>query len=307
MIDKKFMSNVWSAAPTPYTEDWKIDEESIQRLADHHYNMGVRGVFIGGTSGEGPWLTDDMRYRLAAATAKANAGRIATALQITDNSAERMIENLKKYTDSGIDMVVIAPPFFTLNLTQEYIYDMYAKVIDASRIPVGIYHRPGAQKVEAATVAKLAELQKVVTVKDSVCTAEDTECLLAARDALRSQKEFYAYYGNEFDCVTPALKKYDGMMVGGGCFNARMVKAVFETAQSGRIEEAKALQERLNNLMYDVFGGKDISCWLAGQKQILVELGIFRTNKCIINYHLTEECAANIKTAMAKEKEFLCD
>lgn len=305
MIEKKNMSNVWSAAPTPYTEDWKIDEDSIQRLADHHYKMGVRGVFIGGTSGEGPFLPDNMRHQLAVATVKANAGRIATALQITDNSAVRMIENLKKVADTGIDMAVIAPPFFTLNLTQEYIYDMYAQVIEASPIPIGLYHRGNNPKIEAATLVKIAALPKVLTVKDSVCTPKDSTCLLRARDELRANKDFYAYYGNEFDCVTPAILGYDGMMVGGGCFNARMVKQVFETAKAGKIEEAKVLQERLNNLMFDVFGGQNISCWLAGQKQIMVELGIFRMNKCIINYQLTKECAAKIKVAIKREKEFL--
>ncbi len=307
MIEKKFMSNVWSAAPTPYTDDWKIDEGSIHRLAEHHYNMGVRGVFIGGTSGEGPWLPNSKRIELAKATVIANNGRIATTFQITDNSAERMIENIEMLADTGIDMVVIAPPFFSLNFTQAYIYDMYAKVIDASPVPVGLYHRNGNPKIEAETIAKLAELPKVLTLKDSVNTAEDTECLIAARDALRNKKDFYVYCGNEFDCVTPALKNYNGMMVGGGCFNARMVKTIFETAKSGKIEEAKTLQDRLNKLMFDVFGGKNISCWLAGQKQLLVELGIFRTNKCIINYQLTDECAAKLKTAMEREKEFLLD
>ena len=307
MMDKKFMSSVWSAAPTPYTENWEIDTDSIKRLAEHHYNMGVRGVFIGGTSGEGPFLPDTKRIELAKATIAANNGRIATSFQITDNSAERMIENIGKLVDTGIDMVVIAPPFFSLNLTQDYIYDMYAKVIEASPLPVGIYHRPGNPKIEAATIAKLAELPKVLTLKDSVCTAEDSECLIAARDAVRSHKDFYAYYGNEFDCITPALKGYDGMMVGGGCFNARMVKTIFEMAKDGKVEEAQALQERLNNLMYDTFGGKNISCWLAGQKQLLVELGIFTTNKCIINYKLTPECAAKLKEAMQREKEFLVD
>ena len=306
MFDSKFMSSVWSAAPTPFKADGSIDEAAIQRLADHHFAMGVGGVFIGGTSGEGPWLPNAMRVQLAKATVKANAGRIATAFQITDNSAERMIENLKMLADTGIDIAVIAPPFFALNAKQDYLYDMYAKVIDASPLPIGIYHRKGgAVAVDVETVAKLVELPKVVSVKDSSGTPDDGKVLIAARNALRGKKQLYVYNGNEFDCVTPAQMGYDGMMVGGGCFNARMTKAIFELAKSGKIDEAKALQERMNDLMFDVFGGKEIACWLAGQKQIMVDLGVFSTNKCIINYQLTPSCAAAIKTAMQREKEFI--
>ena len=134
---------------------------------------------------------------------------------------------------------------------------------------------------------------------------DDGKVLIAARNALRGKTQLYVYNGNEFDCVTPAQMGYDGMMVGGGCFHARMTKAIFELAKAGKIDEAKALQERMNDLMFDVFGGKEIACWLAGQKQIMVDLGVFSTNKCIINYQLTPSCAAAIKTAMQREKEFI--
>ena len=306
MLDSKYMTSVWSAAPTPYKADGSLDIDAINRLADHHYDMGVGGVFIGGTSGEGPWMPNAMRVELAKATVKANAGRIATTFQITDNSAERMIENLKMLADTGIDAAVIAPPFFALNTTQDFLYDMYAKVIDASPLPIGIYHRKGgAVNVDVETVAKLVALPKVISVKDSSGSVDDAKVLLAARDAIAAEKKIYIYNGNEFDCVTPGTLGCDGMMVGGGCFNARMTKAIFELAKAGKVEEAKALQDRMNNLMFDVFGGKNIACWLAGQKQIMVDLGVFGTNKCIINYQLTPACAEAIKAAMDREREFV--
>ena len=57
--------------------------------------------------------------------------------------------------------------------------------------------------------------------------------------------------------------------------------------------------------MYDVFGGRDIQCWLAGEKQLMVELGVFTTNRCIINYRLTPECAAALKGALDRERDWL--
>ena len=57
--------------------------------------------------------------------------------------------------------------------------------------------------------------------------------------------------------------------------------------------------------MYDCFGGPSISCWLAGEKQMLVELGIFQTPLCLMNYQLTPECAEAIRHAAAREAEWL--
>ncbi len=307
MLKKEYMSTIWSAAPTPMTANGDVDEASIARLSEHHYEMGVRGVFIGGTSGEGPWLSNASRIKLAKATVKANAGRIGTAIQITDNSAERMIENMKMLVDTGVDAVVIAPPFFSCDPDQDYLYDMYAKVVDASPISVGLYHRGAAPSVAvfADTMAKVARLPKVVTIKDSACKPEDTRILLSARDEIQTQKEFYVYCGNEFAINDAAAAGYNGMTLGGGCFNAKWAKMIYDAAKAGKTAEAAELQNRLNNFMFDVFGGKSLHCWMAGQKQLMVELGVFSTNFTLLNYKLTPECAAAIKTAVQRDREFL--
>jgi hypothetical protein len=54
----------------------------------------------------------------------------------------------------------------------------------------------------------------------------------------------------------------------------------------------------------DIFG-LELDCWLAGQKQILVELGIFNTAKTLINEQISAEHIARIKEIVKEEKEFL--
>lgn len=307
MFNTDFMGSVWSAAPTPFTAEGKLDSESIFRMADHHAALGISGVFIGGTCGEGAYLTDNVTAELSRLTVEAAAGRMAVTLQITDNSVPRLLDNLKRAEDNGVDMVVIATPAIAINYDQDYLYNMYYSVAKAAKIPVGIYHR-GVNvpvKMTAETVARLAELDNVITLKDSSGNKNDAAVILAARDALRGKKPFYAYCGNEFDVVGAAVAGYDGMTIGGGCFNGKMAKEIFELAKSGKISEAQVLQERMNKLMYDVFGGKNISCWLAGQKQLMVELGIFSSNYCLCNYHLNEEYLPVIQRAVEREAEYL--
>jgi len=308
MFDDRFVSTVWSAAPTPLLPDGRIDRVSVERLSEHHAGLGIKAVFIGGTCGEGPLLARASLHELAAATVKANSSRgIATMLQITDNSAERMIENVKFYADTGIDLAVIAPPFVQPNAEhdQAFLYELYLKTIEASPVPVGLYHRKGPVAIEPETIAKLAEHPKVLTLKDSASRPHDTEVIIAARDAMKGKKPFYAYCGNEFKCPEAARAGYNGMLIGGGCFNGKMAKKVFELAKAGSMDEANALQERMNEMMYDCFGGRDISCWLAGEKQIMVELGIFSSNTCLMNYRLTPECAQAIKAVCVREAEYL--
>ena len=122
-------------------------------------------------------------------------------------------------------------------------------------------------------------------------------------------QEAYSYYragsGNEYTAIVDSAYGYDGMTIGGGCFNGKMAKEIFELAKAGKLDEARALQNRMNDLMYDIFGGKDITCWLAGQKQLMVELGVFSSNYCLCNYHVDKSYIPVIKAAMEREMAYL--
>jgi hypothetical protein len=60
----------------------------------------------------------------------------------------------------------------------------------------------------------------------------------------------------------------------------------------------------MNSLLVDVFG-LELDCWLAGQKQILVELGIFNTARTLLGEQISDECIARIKEIVKEEEEFL--
>jgi hypothetical protein len=76
-------------------------------------------------------------------------------------------------------------------------------------------------------------------------------------------------------------------------------------AKTGDIAGAQAMQDHMNEVMTKVFGGEGLPCWLAGQKQIMVELGIFNTRKTIINYQISDECIKTIKSVVEQEKAYL--
>jgi 4-hydroxy-tetrahydrodipicolinate synthase len=299
------LCGVWSAAPTPLTENLKIDGASIERLAAHHEKLNINGVFIAGTCGEGPWLSDDMRLELARLSVKHNQGKMLLAMQVTDNSALRIIDNIKRIADTGVDIAVVAPPFFQINASQSYLKKIYFEIIEASPLPIGIYHLGKNTKtlVEPDTIASVVAHPKVVIVKDSSADPAAMSTIVRARNQRKGT--LFALNGNEFDCVTYAQATYDGALLGGACFNGLMANEIIRLAKLGQINAAKLLQARMNELMFDVFGGKTIRCWLAGQKLLMVKLGVFSTNKTIINYRVDVVCEKAITAAIEREKAWL--
>jgi 4-hydroxy-tetrahydrodipicolinate synthase len=286
---KSISGGVWSAAPTPLKSNLELDKISIQRQVEQHIQMGLSGMFIGGTSGEGPWLSKAQLLELAQICASASAGRISIALQVTDNSAPRMIEFMQQAADTGVDMFVIAPPFFQLKADQEYIKKMYFEVIEASPKPIGLYHRGKFSEVsvKAETLLATAQHPKVVMLKDSSSSPEDREILLKIKE---TRPELLLLNGLEFDNVPYLKAGYDGVLSGGACFTGLISKKIFELCENSQYEQAEDLQQNLNCLLNKTFGGETRSCWLAGQKYMMKKLGVFGEESCIINYQLTPEC-----------------
>ena len=299
-------NGAWSAMSTPLTRDGRVDSDALAKLIEHQLKLGIKGVFLAGTAGEGPFLPDRERLRLAELTVRYAAGRMPVAMQITDNSAERMIENLDRYQDTGIDIAVIAPPFFQLAADKgDFIYDLYKQVIDASQIPVGIYNRGKYSSVYVSpeVLGRLLDEPKVILCKDSASMPEFTEAIMAAKK--RRQGKLAVLCGNEFDCVTYLKAGYDGLLFGGGCFNGAYAAEMHRLAKLGKFDEAQKIQDHLAEVMYKVFGGKSIACWMAGQKELMVRLGVFNTPKTYLNYQLNEECSKMIDEVIRDEKEWL--
>ena len=297
---------VWSAMSTPLTEDYAVDADALERLVEHQIRLGIKGVFLAGTAGEGPFLPDKERLRLAQLTVQFTQGRLPIAMQITDNSAERMIENLERYQDSGIDIAIIAPPFFQLNEQKgDFLFNLYKKVIDASKLPVGIYNRGKHSSVFVTpeTLRRLLEEPKVILCKDSASQPEFTEAIMQAKK--HRNGNLAALCGNEFDCIPYLKAGYDGLLFGGACFNGRYAVEMHRLARAGQFDEAQKVQAHLVEVMQKVFGGKNIECWLAGQKEIMRRLGVFNTATTFLNYTVSEECSKMIDEVLRTEKEWL--
>ena len=298
------LTGVWSAAPTPFTKDMKIDAVSVGRMVEHHIRLGVKGLFLAGSNGEGPWMTDSQRGELIRQTARAADGRLVLAVQVTDNSAARILDNIARARSDGADLAVIAPPYFLIHSPPEVVLELYRQAIRKSPLPVGIYDRGvySSVVVPEAVLAKLYAEPKVVLVKDSTSDPARRKVALAAR---RKRPSLRILDGDEFHCVEYLRAGYDGLLLGGGVFNGLIANQIVQAVAAGDIALANRLQERMNRLMFDVYGGKDIACWLSGEKKLLVEMGIFRTWNNYLGYPLTASCQRAIRRVLKEDKDIL--
>lgn len=305
-IRTDMMEGIWSAAPTPFTGRMEIDAGSVGRMVEHHVRLGVKGLFLAGSNGEGPWLTDARRRRLVEEVVKRNKGRMAVAVQVTENSADQILENVAEVKKAGADIAVLAPPFFLFNDAPENVRGLYLSVIRRSPLPVGIYDRGagggGKVSVPDSILKDIYAEKNVAMVKDSSCSPSRRAIALAAR---RKRPSLRLLSGYEFDCVDYLKAGYDGLLLGGGVFNGYMAGLILDAVRAGDVALAQGLQKRMNRIMYDVYGGKGISCWLSGEKKLLVDMGLFKSWKNLLNYPLTDRCKKAIARVLRTDRDML--
>lgn len=289
---------VWSATPTPFLSDGRVDVASVHRMVSHHVDLGVSGIMLAGTCGEGPWLRDRDREVLARSAVEAAKGKLTVAMQVSDNSAVRVLDNVDRAAEWGVELAVVAAPSFFLNATPKRLFSHYAEVARRSALPMGLYDRGphSPYVVPDALMPELLAEKKIVVVKDSSQQESRRRVYLAARE---TRPDLMVYSGSEFDCDEYMAAGYDGVLLGGGIFNAVIALQIIAAVRAKDLPKAKALQARMNDLMYRVYGGPKIECWMTGLKELLVQLGVFSTNVNLLEYPLTAECKAQIEAAVS--------
>jgi 4-hydroxy-tetrahydrodipicolinate synthase len=98
--------------------------------------------------------------------------------------------------------------------------------------------------------------------------------------------------------VTYLTAGYDGVLLGGGIFNAGIAHRMIRAVRAGDVAEGARLQARMNDLMLRVYGGPKIECWMTGLKELLVQMGIFSTRTNLLGYPLTDSCRLAITEAV---------
>ncbi|MDP6439332.1 MAG: dihydrodipicolinate synthase family protein [Candidatus Brocadiia bacterium] len=298
------LSGVWSAAPTPFTDRMKVDTVAVRRMVEHHLRLGVKGLFLAGTNGEGPWITDEHLHVLVSTVARCAKARLPIAVQVTDNSAARILDNIRAAKRNGADIAVIAPPYFQFPLLVGRTLRLYQEAIRKSPLPVGIYDRPGPNgfAVSNADLAKIYAEKRVILVKDSSSDPGRRKIALAAR---RKRPALRLLNGNEWQCDVYMKAGYDGLLLGGGVFNGYLANMLVAAATAGDFALVERLQKRLTRIMFAVYGGKKLTCWLSGEKKLLVEMGIFRTWKNFPDYPLTASCVKAIAHVLERDVDVL--
>ncbi|MHA3770625.1 dihydrodipicolinate synthase family protein [Verrucomicrobiota bacterium sgz303538] len=153
---------------TPLLDRDTLDVEGLERLIEHVLGGDVTGLFILGTSGEGPNLSYKLRHEMIARTCQQVNGRVPVLVGITDSAFMESVHLARSAADAGADAVVLAPPFY-IPVSQSDLLDHITHLLPELPLPLFLYNMPALTKVtfEPETVRRAMAHPRIVGLKDS--------------------------------------------------------------------------------------------------------------------------------------------
>jgi 4-hydroxy-tetrahydrodipicolinate synthase len=265
---------------TPRHADGSIDTGSLQNLTRHLLDGGVSGLFVLGSSGEVPYLTNAERELVVSTIAAANSGRVPLIVGANEQTTSRVIEEARKVIDLGADAIVVTSMYYAIGNVEET-ETHFRAIHDAVSTPIFAYDVPVRTHFKLPTdmLVRLGRDGVIAGVKDS--SGDDVafrQLLLAARDI----PNFDIFTGHEVVVDGALLGGAQGVVPGLGNVDPRGYRNLMDAAAAGDWAKAAAEQDRIADLFEIVYAPNGrVSGGAAGLgafKTALQLMGIIESN-----------------------------
>lgn len=153
---------------TPLTDDGEVNYDVLRQMVNHLIEQGVHGLFPLGTTGEFYAFDDDTYRKILETVVDETKGRVPVYGGANHITTRGVIRLVKICEEVGVDAVSVLTPMF-VSQTQDELYAYFAEIAASTSLPIILYNNKPKTNVtiEPATVAKLAQIDNIVAVKDS--------------------------------------------------------------------------------------------------------------------------------------------
>ena len=261
---------------TPLDAKRRLDKKGTKNMVNHLLKGGVDGIFLLGTTGEGPHLSYAIREELVKTVCGLVKGRVPVLVGITETDLDDAVAFAAKCKAYGAAAVVAAPPYY-FKLTQAECMAWFTEMADRLPLPLVVYDMPAHTDtvIEPATIAKLAAHPNIVAMKDS-------SSIIALFNKFRIALEPFAdkfslFMGPDEAMGEAVLLGADGGVCTGANLWPAQFKAMYLAAKAGDVEKVRRLQRFTTMSSYLLYGlGQGQIGFLKGVKCALAEMGLIQ-------------------------------
>ena len=230
-----------------YDEEGAVSPKRVEALTEHYVEKGVKGLYIGGSSGECIYQSVEERKTVLEHAVKAAAGKLTIIAHVAcNNTADSRI--LAAHAESlGVDAIAAIPPIY-FHLPEyaiaEYWNDISAAAPNTDFV---IYNIPQLAGV-ALTVPLFREMRKnprVKAVKNSSVPVTDIQLF-----KMEGGEDFVVFNGPDEQLAAGLIMGADGGIGGTYGVMPEVYLKIMELVRKGDTETAMKLQDAADRIIY---------------------------------------------------------
>ena len=235
-----------TALITPFSKG-EIDFASLESLIDRQIESRIRGIIIGGSTGEGSSIAGDQHFELVKAASEYAGNKVNIFAGITAISTNEALRKLEKLSSLNIDGIMSTAPQY-IKPEQEGLFRHFKSIHDATNVPLMLYIHPRTTACDFSddTIFRILELERFVAIKDATSDLEKPLRIL-------SKTYIHMLTGND----SAALSYYANG--GAGCVSVisnifpKLCKQIDISWKNGSVGEALTIQRELTPLYNAIF------------------------------------------------------
>lgn len=230
-----------------YDERGEVDPDRVEALTRHMIGKGVKGLYVGGSSGECIYHTVEERKLILEHVMKEARGKLIVIAHVACNNTAQSRELAAHAESLGVDAIAAIPPiYFHL---PEYAIAAYWNDISAAapRTDFLIYNIPQLAGV-ALTLPLLREMKKnprVAGVKNSSMPVQDIQMF-----KMEGGEDFVVFNGPDEQLTAGLAMGADGGIGGTYGVIPELYLRIKELVDAGRIREARDIQNCVDAIIY---------------------------------------------------------
>ena len=230
-----------------YEDDGEISPERVETLTKHLIEKGVKGVYVGGSSGECIYQSVEERKIVLEHVMKAAEGKLTVIAHVACNNTSDSKKLAAHAQALGVDAIAAIPPIY-FHLPEyaiaEYWNDISSAAPDTDFV---IYNIPQLAGV-ALTMPLFREMKKnprVAAVKNSSMPVQDIQMF-----KMEGGKGFVVFNGPDEQLVSGLAMGADGGIGGTYGVMPELYLRIKELTDVGKIEEAREIQYAADEIIY---------------------------------------------------------
>lgn len=231
-----------------YDGSGDIDPQRVRDLARYYQDAGVKGLYVGGSSGEG-MLQSAAERKLVLETVMQEVGEEMTVIAHVGAPSTRESVELAKHAESVKADAISAVPSIYYRLSPASVEHHWRAMIDSTALPFIIYHIPQLTGFHLSTkqLEKLSALDNVIGIKISSESTYELQQFKAAGGA-----DFLVMNGPDEQYLAGRSMGADGGIGGTYGVMPELFLKLEQCIQEGKLELAREWQTRINEIISEL-------------------------------------------------------